>query len=290
MMQASPRHLLNWTFPAVPDDTLLGTLTSFDTPVRELPQQPVSSSGSTLEENRDQSRRVAGIDSSSSVSLSGKKRQRPSQPTVGPGGTTSWEQWLHRLQGKELEKTLPTTQTVRKRTNRPKARQKYQQQPSRVDNRTNVKPYEGQDNARSNVSSRIESKAGDKSHSRSLVDVDGEPREASSTNVIVSQSDYFCPIVDNYAKVDSHSKLDKLNGACALCQNERCEGDQAKQILQFTSIRKSHQVHKACIEYSPEVYVNVRGQYVNAIKAIHRGRFLKCSVCNKRGATIGKHL
>eukprot|EP01138_Halocafeteria_seosinensis_P006912 gb/GECG01007070.1/.p1 GENE.gb/GECG01007070.1/~~gb/GECG01007070.1/.p1 ORF type:complete len:417 (+),score=34.11 gb/GECG01007070.1/:1-1251(+) len=280
---ASSKNLLNMRLPSLPDDTLIGTLASFHSPTVKLPTQRVDSSGESLEDSRNQSRKVAGVDSSASVSLRGRKRPRPSQATVGPGGTTSWEEWLNRLQRQELGRYAPPPQPVKKRPARSRNRGHHHNALSQQLQESRTYP---ENSSKSTAApTQLVRDHGIEAPTRRTT---GESQQEEDTEtVLVNQSNYSCPIVYTNEATDTHRVEESISGVCSLCQNEKCEGNITGTVLQFTTSRKTHQVHKTCIEYSPEVYVNVKGEYINAIKAIHRGRFIKCAVCNKRGATIG---
>jgi hypothetical protein len=51
-------------------------------------------------------------------------------------------------------------------------------------------------------------------------------------------------------------------------------------------VRSHVYVHEQCALWSPEVGRDRRGFY-NVLKAVRRGRLLRCSACKRAGATIG---
>jgi len=85
-----------------------------------------------------------------------------------------------------------------------------------------------------------------------------------------------------------------VSKVCALCTKEgMVEGDSENPILPYPFIQKKGTVdlhvwlHRDCALSSPEVYVNAQGEWFNVMKAVRRGRLIRCAVCNQRGATLG---
>ena len=57
---------------------------------------------------------------------------------------------------------------------------------------------------------------------------------------------------------------------------------------EFFFCRQNEWVHANCALWSSEVYEEVDGSLQNVSQALSRGSKLTCTVCNKRGATIGE--
>jgi len=73
---------------------------------------------------------------------------------------------------------------------------------------------------------------------------------------------------------------------CGLCPNP---GTRKKEGAMCAFVRgKQHVlVHHNCAFYSPEVGSTADGQWTNVIKAVNRGKSIRCAHCGKMGATIG---
>ena len=56
----------------------------------------------------------------------------------------------------------------------------------------------------------------------------------------------------------------------------------------FIFCQQNEWVHANCALWSSEVYEEVDGSLQNVSQALSRGSKLTCTVCNKRGATIGE--
>ena len=72
--------------------------------------------------------------------------------------------------------------------------------------------------------------------------------------------------------------------SCQLC-GELGDKGQGGRLLHF---RHNEWVHVNCALWSSEVYEEVDGSLQNVEKALTRGSKLFCTLCKKKGASIGK--
>jgi hypothetical protein len=70
---------------------------------------------------------------------------------------------------------------------------------------------------------------------------------------------------------------------CTLCGKS---DESSGYLIAFCHNQQYYLVHTKCAEYSPEVEYR-KGQWRHVIRAIKRGRQLKCHRCNHSGATVG---
>lgn len=106
---------------------------------------------------------------------------------------------------------------------------------------------------------------------------------------------------DEFDESESSESDDDSNGKskitdCALCKSvdrelytidgvDDVEGALLDEVIVVAGQR--YRVHINCAIRSPEVYVNSSGKFCNLSQAIKRGKLVPCSLCKRRGGTIG---